>query len=570
MQLELIADVGGKTAATRLHPADVARGVPPTALSRRVDGQSVGHRRQDLPNPVERVTAERLDMERPAAFGDVQVLAPVVDTWGDTSELSQWHAEHRAEDRVVRVLVAALGEHLDGLATLVLAEQSTHGDPVDLTAVDRRHEPWVIRGRFGIELEPPQRLTPHRCSRLNLLHVAPPPWSVHQESIRAGTVAALVGQRYSSSRPSIYESGMGRLTMDQDVQTWDDAASAVWLLVSSTGVQVAGTADVPGASISTDQLALIRQLTRPGHAAHRGLDDAVIRVAELTRTSTAERTRAPAAAEGTTWPAGDAVQDAPLLLRVVGGEILAWSRSSDRLVTLTDRHVDLLARIATAPAPVTADSLDDADTAALVDLLANGWVRPPIVAEASVPVTIRAASVASSEPDEPPEHVEPVADRRRTRTGTGGAAPGHAAPHPASDRPIPAQPAADHAGTVARPDLARHLRRRRGGQRPWAGDVDRRRDGSRRRTTAGAVRLPSHPNHLDRGARRHHRVGAPRCAAAVHLHLVDRGQPGSRGGGEGTVATDDRHRGRSQCPQVRRGREGLPRSLPTDRRDRPR
>ena len=85
----------------------------------------------------------------------------------------------------------------------------------------------------------------------------------------------------------------------------------------------------------------------------------------------------------------------------------AWSRSSDRLVTLTDRHVDLLARVATAPAPVAADSLDGPDAAALVDLFAHGWVRPPAtLTESSVPVAIRTTTVATSEPVEP---VEPVA-----------------------------------------------------------------------------------------------------------------------------------------------------------------
>lgn len=246
------------------------------------------------------------------------------------------------------------------------------------------------------------------------------------------------------------------MATDQDVQLEDGAASAVWLLLSSTGVQVAGTADTPGVSIGTDQLPPIRQLTRAGGVATDGLDHAASRVVELTRTSTGGVASAPAAAaEGTAWPAGDAVLDAPMLLHVADGEILAWSRSSDRLVSLTDHHVDLLARIATAPEPVAADSLDGDDAAALVDLFAHGWVRPPAtVTGSSVPVAIRTTIAPTSEPIERVRSVEPAATdstpapepatvrpgvRDRLRHALGRSRPGqpYAEPEPS---PVPVWP----------------------------------------------------------------------------------------------------------------------------------
>jgi radical SAM superfamily enzyme YgiQ (UPF0313 family) len=191
--------------------------------------------------------------------------------------------------------------------------------------------------------------------------------------------------------------------MDQGIQIRDSSASAVWLLLSTAGLQVAGTADTPGAKISTDQLSLIRQLSRAGDEAPSGLDPDVLEVALLSRSPAMPGDEVPAAAsEGATWPAGDAVLGSPLLLRVVDGEILAWSHTSHRLVALTDRHVEVLARIAASGAAFPTDELIGPDTAALVDLFAHGWLHPPVVPpEQSVPVAIRATPAPSVEPPEP-------------------------------------------------------------------------------------------------------------------------------------------------------------------------
>jgi radical SAM superfamily enzyme YgiQ (UPF0313 family) len=198
--------------------------------------------------------------------------------------------------------------------------------------------------------------------------------------------------------------------MDQDIQIRDVASGAFWLVLSHTGLQVAGTADLQGEFVLTDQLPLLRQLSRGVDDAPEGLDPAVLRVARLTRSPAMRVDDVQAAtSQGATRPEGDATLGAPLLFRVVNGQILAWSHTSHRLVALSDRHVELLTQIAASDPAFSTDDLDGPDTAALVDVVAHSWLRPPVVPAApSVPVAIRTTSAPPVEREEPPATAPPV------------------------------------------------------------------------------------------------------------------------------------------------------------------
>jgi radical SAM superfamily enzyme YgiQ (UPF0313 family) len=188
------------------------------------------------------------------------------------------------------------------------------------------------------------------------------------------------------------------VTTDQDVQTVDGSAGALWLVVSADGLQVAGTADVPGAPLALSDLDFVRELTRAdGRALHTGDAAALTDVVQLTRTASSWRAADRTSSLEVPLSSDEDVEfGAPLLLRVDDGHILGWSHSSERMVLLEDRHVEMLAHLAshdTPAAPADLIGTDPRSSATLGYLLEHGWVRaadPPAV---SVAVQIRSATV---------------------------------------------------------------------------------------------------------------------------------------------------------------------------------